>query len=181
VKRSRQGSKFPVSAGIHSVLAKLIERQPADPIVQQGLVQQGLFHRCHEFQRTGAAETQISLSQKGASSESRNDFDYRPCRVLARRWRLVLWAALAPDHGAVNVTAIDELSNLIGRLRAFMREVAESREDNRVYWMRSTHDKLETHTKEGWTICSVTAPGQDRESSSGRVKRCDTGHSRKVQ
>jgi len=51
-------------------------------------------------------------------------------------------------QGAVNVTAIDELSNIIGRLRAFMREVAESREDNRVYWMHSTHDKLETELYE---------------------------------
>jgi DNA repair ATPase RecN len=40
-------------------------------------------------------------------------------------------------------TAMDELSDIIERLRAFRREISEIREDNRVYWMRSTHDKLE--------------------------------------
>ena len=38
---------------------------------------------------------------------------------------------------------MDELSDIIERLRAFRREISEIREDNRVYWMHSTHDKLE--------------------------------------
>jgi hypothetical protein len=38
---------------------------------------------------------------------------------------------------------MDELSDIIERLRAIRREISEIREDNRVYWMRSTHDKLE--------------------------------------
>ena len=38
---------------------------------------------------------------------------------------------------------MDELSDIIERLRAFTREISEIREDNRVYWMHSTHDKLE--------------------------------------
>jgi hypothetical protein len=38
---------------------------------------------------------------------------------------------------------MDELSDIIERLRAIRREISEIQEDNRVYWMRSTHDKLE--------------------------------------
>jgi hypothetical protein len=38
---------------------------------------------------------------------------------------------------------MDELSDIIERLRAFTREISEIREDNRVYWMHRTHDKLE--------------------------------------
>jgi DNA repair ATPase RecN len=38
---------------------------------------------------------------------------------------------------------MDELSDIIERLRALTREISEIREDNRVYWMHSTHDKLE--------------------------------------
>ena len=38
---------------------------------------------------------------------------------------------------------MDELSDIIERLRAFTREISEIREDNRVYWMRNTHDKVE--------------------------------------
>jgi DNA repair ATPase RecN len=38
---------------------------------------------------------------------------------------------------------MDELSDIIERLRACRREISEVREDNRVYWIRSTHDKLE--------------------------------------
>jgi hypothetical protein len=37
---------------------------------------------------------------------------------------------------------MDELSDIIERLRALTREISEIREDNRVYW-HSTHDKLE--------------------------------------
>jgi hypothetical protein len=34
-------------------------------------------------------------------------------------------------------------SDIIERLIAFRREISEIREDNRVYWARSAHSKLE--------------------------------------
>jgi hypothetical protein len=53
---------------------------------------------------------------------------------------LVLWAALAPDQGAVNVPAIAELSNIIGRLRAFKREEAL---ETRVFISQKVLDTLD--------------------------------------
>jgi hypothetical protein len=43
---------------------------------------------------------------------------------------------------------MDELSDIIERLRAFRREISGIQEDNRVYSMRTTHDKRETELYE---------------------------------
>jgi DNA repair ATPase RecN len=38
---------------------------------------------------------------------------------------------------------MDELPDIIERVRAFKREISEIREGNRDYWRQSTHDKPE--------------------------------------